>query len=88
MANSTDVHSNVAKHASPNRILVEIGEEPGGIRITITDDGQGIDMAAPRKPDRLGLLGLHERLTAIGGSLTVSNTMPHGVRIEARVPIE
>ena len=58
------------------------------IVITITDDGRGIDMAAPRKPDRLGLLGLYERLTAIGGSLTVSNAMPHGVRIETRVPIE
>jgi signal transduction histidine kinase len=80
--------TNVAKHASATRILIEIGEEPGAIHITITDDGRGIDMVAPRNPDRLGLLGLRERLTAIGGSLTVSNATPHGVRIEARVPIE
>ena len=60
----------------------------GDTLLIVTDDGRGIDMAAPRKPDRLGLLGLYERLTAIGGSLTVSNAMPHGVRIEARVPIE
>jgi signal transduction histidine kinase len=80
--------TNVAKHASASRILVEIREEPTAIQITITDDGRGIDIAAPRKPDRLGLLGLHERLAAIGGSLKVSNAVPHGVRIEARVPIE
>jgi len=33
------------------------------------------------------LLGLSERLTAIGGALTVSNVEPSGVLVEARVPI-
>jgi signal transduction histidine kinase len=80
--------TNVAKHAGTNRILVEIGEESGAIHISIRDDGRGMDMAVPRKPDRLGLLRLHERLIAIGGSLTVSNAMPHDGRIEARVPLE
>ena len=79
--------TNVAKHASANRILVEIREESRAIHITITDDGRGFDTGAPRPPDRLGLLGLHERLTAIGGSLTVSNVTPHGVRIDALIPI-
>jgi signal transduction histidine kinase len=45
------------------------------------------DTDAPRPPDRLGLLGLHERLTAIGGSLTVSNVTPHGARVDALIPI-
>jgi signal transduction histidine kinase len=80
--------TNVAKHASASRILVQIGEESGAVHITITDDGRGMDMVATRNPERLGLLGLHERLTAIGGSLTVSNAVPRGVRIEARVPVE
>jgi signal transduction histidine kinase len=80
--------TNVVKHAGAGRILVEVREEPEAIHITITDDGRGIDPLAPRNPERLGLLGLRERLTAIGGSLTVSNAVPHGVRIEARVPIE
>jgi signal transduction histidine kinase len=80
--------TNAAKHASASRILVEIREEPRAILISIADDGRGIDMDARGNPDRLGLLGLHERLAAIGGSLTVSNATPHGARIDARVPIE
>ena len=67
---------------------VEIREEPRTILISIADDGRGIDVDARGNPDRLGLLGLHERLAAIGGSLTVSNATPHGARIDARVPIE
>jgi signal transduction histidine kinase len=80
--------TNVAKHAGASRVFIEIGEGPQAIRITVTDDGCGIDPGARRKPDSLGLLGLHERLTAIGGALTVSNVTPHGARIEARVPIQ
>jgi signal transduction histidine kinase len=80
--------TNAAKHASASRILVEIREEPRTILISIADDGRGIDVDARGNPDRLGLLGLHERLAAIGGSLTVSNATPHGARIDARVPIE
>ena len=80
--------TNVAKHASATRVWVRIREEPREIHITMTDDGRGIDTDARGKPDSLGLLGLHERLTAIGGSFTVSNATPHGAQIEARVPTE
>lgn len=80
--------TNSAKHAQASRIVVEIREEPRAIHMSITDDGHGIDTEARRKPDRLGLLGLHERLGSIGGSLIVSNALPHGLRLEARIPIE
>jgi signal transduction histidine kinase len=80
--------TNVVKHASATRVRIEFGEKPQEIYITITDDGRGIDSDAQGKPGSLGLLGLHERLTAIGGSFTVSNATPHGAQIEARVPTE
>jgi signal transduction histidine kinase len=80
--------TNVAKHAGASRIVIEIREERAAIHIKVTDDGCGIDAGARRNPDSLGLLGLQERLTAIGGALMVSNVTPHGARIEARVPIE
>jgi signal transduction histidine kinase len=79
--------TNVAKHAKASRALVEIKQEIRAVHITITDDGCGIEAGARDRPDRLGLLGLHECLIAVGGSLDVSNVNPRGVRIEARVPI-
>jgi signal transduction histidine kinase len=80
--------TNVAKHAGASRVVIEIRAELRAIHIMVTDDGCGIDAGPRWKPDSLGLLGLHERLTAIGGALTVSNAKPHGTRIEARFPIE
>jgi signal transduction histidine kinase len=79
--------TNVAKHAHASHVCIESRNEPKAVRIAIADDGRGIDAAARVKPDSLGLLGLTERLTAIGGALTVANVEPSGVRVEARVPI-
>jgi signal transduction histidine kinase len=79
--------TNVAKHANASHVRIECRNEPGAVRIMIADDGRGMDPAARVKPGSLGLLGLNERLTAIGGALTVSNVEPSGVLIEARVPI-
>jgi signal transduction histidine kinase len=79
--------TNVAKHANASHVRIECRNEPEAVWIAIADDGRGIDAAARVKPDSLGLLGLSERLTAIGGALTVSNVEPSGVLVEARVPI-
>jgi signal transduction histidine kinase len=79
--------TNVAKHANASHVRIEGRNEPKAVRISIADDGRGIDAAARVKPDSLGLLGLNERLTAIGGALTVSSVEPRGVLVEARVPI-
>ena len=80
--------TNVAKHANASHVRIECHHEPESVRITIADDGRGIGAAARVKPDSLGLLGLHERLTAIGGALIVSNVQPSGVLVDARIPIQ
>jgi signal transduction histidine kinase len=79
--------TNVGKHACASRVRVEFRQTSGVVHTVITDDGCGINAAARLKPDSLGLLGLHERLAAVGGALNVSNVEPHGVRLEAQVPI-
>jgi signal transduction histidine kinase len=79
--------TNIVRHAVATRVHIECREEARGVRVTISDDGQGIDSDARLKPDSLGLLGLHERLTAVGGELEISNVEPHGVRVDALFPI-
>ncbi len=79
--------TNVAKHANASHVRIECRNERQMVRISIADDGRGMDMGARVKPDSLGLLGLNERLTGIGGALTVSNVEGSGVLVDARVPI-
>ncbi len=52
--------------------------------LTVEDDGQGLSAGAEPK---LGWLGMQERVTAAGGTLTISTAEPSGVRLTARIPV-
>ncbi|MBV8805882.1 MAG: hypothetical protein JO042_12570 [Sinobacteraceae bacterium] len=56
------------------------------IVLTVTDDGVGL---APdwSRPGHYGLRGLAERVEHLGGSFTVANHEPHGVRLTAKIPL-
>lgn len=79
--------SNVSKHARATLCRVTLGPLEGGaaIRLCVVDDGQGIH------PDvnglGLGLVGMRERLAALGGSLTISTEPGQGTTIEVVIPV-
>lgn len=79
--------TNVAKHACASRVRVEFREAARVVHLTVTDDGTGLNADARLKPESLGLLGLHERLSAIGGALSLANVSPHGARLAVRIPL-
>jgi signal transduction histidine kinase len=61
------------------------------LRCVITDDGAGFDVAAvlDGKAKRgLGLLGMRERATAVGGVCEIRSTPGQGTSVEVLVPIE
>lgn len=81
--------TNCAKHAAAPAMSIEIlrAPEPGGERIivTLTDDGVGADWS--RQRDGLGLVGMRERIEALGGQLAVSTAPGRGFRVVASFPI-
>jgi signal transduction histidine kinase len=79
--------TNVAKHACASMVWLEFREGESAFHVCVTDDGCGLAAGARQKPDCLGLIGLAERLTAIDGVLNVTNSVPHGVRLLARIPV-
>lgn len=79
--------TNVAWHACAACVRIESRETATVFRASITDDRCGLSANARAKPDSLGRLGLAARLEAIGGSLTVANAEPHGVKVSARIPL-
>jgi signal transduction histidine kinase len=75
--------TNVARHAGARRVEVRL--EVGGetVRLWIEDDGSG---AAGEPTPHLGLLGMRERVTALGGSLRILGAPGGGLRLEACIP--
>jgi signal transduction histidine kinase len=75
--------TNVARHARARRAIVSFGLEDSRVLLSVEDDGLG---ASGELVPHLGLLGMRERVSALGGSLNVGAKPGHGVRIEARIP--
>ena len=67
--------TNVARHSRASRVRIAImptrHADSRQIDITISDNGQGADLNAPRTG--LGLVGMRERVTAFGGSLRLQS---------------
>lgn len=80
--------TNMAKHAQAAQVELALSFEPdGGLRMSITDDGQGFDSQAMHQhPARgIGLRNMRERLDSVGGSLLISAAPGHGTQIEAQL---
>ncbi len=79
--------NNANKHAEARNVQVELLPLDGGLVLRVTDDGRGFD---PDKADRragLGLLGMRERVRALGGWVEVRSAIGRGTVVEARVPL-
>ena len=72
--------SNAVRHADPTLIAVSIDRRGEEVRVEITDDGRG--MRESSRPG-YGLVGIGERVRAIGGRLDVSAKPGEGFAVTA-----
>jgi signal transduction histidine kinase len=80
--------NNILKHAEATRISVELRQSESSASLEISDNGLGFDTAVARQRGGLGLLGLEERATAIGGLLFIDSHPGSGTLIRVEVPLK
>lgn len=75
--------SNAARHAKASRVSVGVAEAGGMVEICVEDDGIGF----VRRPDDrgLGLTGLEERITGLGGQLEIQSGSA-GTTLRMKIP--
>ena len=82
--------TNTAKHAHARHVWVTLTDDGLLMRATVRDDGAGFDAAATlRKPwqDRgLGLAGMMERATLLGGSVEIDSEPGAGALMTVTIP--
>ena len=79
--------ANTARHAGPTRARVSLRREWGSLRIAVVDDGPATGWE-PHPGAGQGLRGLHETLTALGGTLTAGpRADAPGFAVEAILPV-
>ena len=76
--------TNIVRHAKATWVHAQLATRGPDVLLTVEDDGQGLTAGVEPK---LGWLGMQERVTAAGGTLTISRGEPSGVRVTARIPV-
>jgi two-component system, NarL family, sensor histidine kinase UhpB len=80
--------TNAVKHGTPTEVRLKVEhlmQGSGAIALSVEDDGGG-DAGRIRKDGGHGLLGIRERIAALGGKLSIGNAAS-GLRIAAIIPM-
>jgi signal transduction histidine kinase len=83
VAAAREAMTNAAKHAGATHAAIEVWVDRGELVAEVRDDGAGGAHAAPGG----GLAGLADRLSAVGGAVTVSSPRGAGTCVRIRVPL-
>lgn len=77
--------TNAAKHAAATDVTVQLDCENTELGLHITDNGVAAEL--PFTPSGIGLLGIAERVAAVGGQLSMTIVETGGLNIAIRLPI-
>jgi signal transduction histidine kinase len=75
---------NVAKHAAAQSVVIELHGDERGVTACVRDDGRGF---TTRGSSQGGLAHMGERISGVGGVLTIHSVPNDGTTIQVEVPI-
>jgi len=82
--------TNIGRHANARKVDVSLREYPGGIRMEVRDDGVSFkvsDQFPGRAHQRIGLIGMRERVEMVGGTLAIESAPGAGTTVRAELPL-
>jgi hypothetical protein len=80
---ATEAFTNAAKHANASTVDILIERADGTLTVQVRDDGVGGANTARGS----GLIGLRDRVEAVGGTMTVDSPAGAGTVLTARLPV-
>lgn len=81
--------TNVIRHAKASAVTVCLSHLPGVARMEVHDNGKSFhvpQMLSAKTNQRLGLLGMRERIEMVGGTLTIESSPGKGTSVRAEIP--
>ncbi|NHQ91476.1 PAS domain S-box protein [Janthinobacterium lividum] len=81
--------SNVMRHAQASQVEIELSSDACAVYVAISDNGIGITPQQQRKKQCFGLIGIAERVTALGGHFEVGlPASGAGCRLALQIPLQ
>jgi PAS domain S-box-containing protein len=81
---ASEALANASKHAQATRIDLSLAPRDGGLLLSIRDDGVG----GADSGQGSGLVGLHDRVEALGGTIRIDSPPGAGTLLVAALPLE
>jgi PAS domain S-box-containing protein len=80
--------TNIARHAAAKKVEVCLQRKNGNILLSIKDNGRGFDKEKISNKRTLGILGMEERSSMMGGNCHISSKPGEGTIVTVSVPFE
>lgn len=78
---------NIARHANAGKVKVRLVVTTRALTFTVRDSGVGFDADGQNGKSGLGLLGMHDRVAAVNGNLSVESEAGEGTTIKVVIPL-
>jgi PAS domain S-box-containing protein len=79
--------TNAAKHAQADKVEINMSKEGDSYVLQVRDNGTGFDPDAKNQAS-FGLLGIHERVLTLGGTVNIKSRAGAGTEVTVRIPVE
>ncbi|HJV82251.1 response regulator [Noviherbaspirillum sp.] len=79
--------NNVFRHARASKATIELHAQDKRLIMTVTDNGVGIFPGCRRKANSFGLVGIKERVSALGGEFVLDTAQDKGTSIKISIPL-
>jgi two-component system sensor histidine kinase UhpB len=77
--------TNCVRHANASHVKVEVRREEENVKVAVTDDGKGLDTNLVHG---FGLIGMRERVSALGGRIAFDTAEGRGLQVRALIPLK
>jgi two-component system sensor histidine kinase UhpB len=84
--------TNILRHAGARNVWIELAVDGDGLKLTVSDDGKGFDLAEARRHamrgGSIGLLSMEERAALVDGRIEISTAPGAGTTMRAMFSLQ
>jgi len=82
--------TNITRHAEASKVCIRLERQESTVAAIIEDDGRGFDVEQVARREGgnqgVGLLGIRERVSSLGGSFSIRSHPGQGTRLQVEIP--
>jgi PAS domain S-box-containing protein len=80
--------TNIVRHAKSSKVRVRLTKKEEELALKVSDNGRGITRKQISSPSSIGLIGMNERVSFLGGTLSISGAKNRGTTVKVTIPLQ